>query len=163
MILEIKYGRVQIDEADAALVGNYVWSALRHKSSTFYAVTRVKRGNAYPVVRMHRLLMGNPAGTVDHINGDGLDNRRENLRVCTIAENCRNSRKPKRAPTASTSQFKGVFLRYGGWRAKIVKDRRPLYLGIFPSEIDAAKAYDAAAIELFGQFARTNFQQVIDE
>jgi hypothetical protein len=107
-------------------------------------------------VALHRLLLGAAPGEIcDHINGDTLDNRLRNLRICTNAENLRNTQ--RRAPHGS--KFKGVTRIKGTdkWRAQIMKDGKKFNLGCFLSEEFAAKVYDAAARELFGEFARCNF------
>lgn len=96
-----------------------------------------------------------------HIDGNGLNNQRYNLRICTKQENLRNQ-KPIRG---GSSKFKGVYLskaypKYGiksVWRANIGKDGKAIFLGGFENEIDAAKAYDRAALKYFGEFARVNF------
>lgn len=92
---------------------------------------------------------------VDHINGNPLDNRRCNLRLCTDAENLRNQR-IRRVP--KTSRFKGVSQskNHNRWRASIFKDYKRVHLGYFDTPEQAARAYDAAAVELHGNFARTN-------
>lgn len=91
---------------------------------------------------------------VDHINMDGLDNRAKNLRACSHKENTRNTRR-----AAKTSAFLGVSwcAEKGSWSANIQPDSRKVFLGRFDSEKAAAKAYDAAAIKHFGEFANLNF------
>jgi len=104
---------------------------------------------------MHRDIMGCPKGMeVDHINGDGLDNRRLNLRVCTRAENGKNV--PGRK---GTSKYKGVALvpQTKRWRALIKCDYKFITIGTFSTQKEAAMAYDQRAKELFGEYARTNF------
>jgi hypothetical protein len=102
---------------------------------------------------IHRLVLPD-AKQINHINGNGLDNRRENLRSVTSAENHRNSRKRTRA----TSQFKGVHWLVQGkkWRAMIYVNGKQRHLGCFARETDAALAYDVAARKHFGEFARPN-------
>lgn len=91
---------------------------------------------------------------VDHINGDPFDNRIENLREATASENGGNRRKIN---DSLTSKYKGVSLnKTGKWRAQIVLNYRKLYLGLFDTQIEAAKAYNKAALELFGEFAKVN-------
>ena len=106
---------------------------------------------------MHVLIMGKrPKGLViDHINGNGLDNRRANLRFATPTENSQNQR--KRA--GCISDFKGVdFDRYKfRWRARIFFNGECIYLGRYQHETDAARAYDNAARRLYGQLANLNF------
>lgn len=107
-------------------------------------------------VAIHRLLLGAAPGEIcDHINGDTLDNRLKNLRICSNAENIRNSQ--RRAENGS--RFKGVSKIKGSekWRAQIMKDGKKFNLGSFEEEELAAKVYDKKARELFGEFARCNF------
>lgn len=103
---------------------------------------------------LHRALT-NPARNelVDHRNRDGLDNRDENLRVCNNNDNSRNQGKFRGA-----SKFKGVHLgpRRSGWVVGLGIEGRTKYIGYFHDQIEAARAYDAAAIEHFGEFALTN-------
>lgn len=106
-------------------------------------------------VSMHRIILNAPAGVyVDHINGNGLDNRRSNLRLCTFADNIRNRGKLK----DGTSQYKGVHRLTNSirWCARITHDGRTMSLGCYASELSAARAYDRAAILKHGEFARTN-------
>ncbi|MFH1370520.1 MAG: HNH endonuclease [Planctomycetota bacterium] len=110
------------------------------------------------VVSLHREIMNHPAGfLVDHKNGDGLDNRRANLRLATRSQNSCNSR--KRANT--TSQFIGVSFhkQRRRWVAVIKYKGGKKWLGRFVNEIEAAKAYDEAAKKYHGEFARLNFQE----
>ena len=91
----------------------------------------------------------------DHINGDGLDNRKQNLRTCTHTENMRNRGKSKN----NTSGFKGVSWHKRGktWDAKIAHNKKLMHIGSFKDKEVAAKAYDRKAIELHGKFAKLNF------
>ena len=101
--------------------------------------------------------MNAPAGlVVDHIDGNGLNNRKSNLRVCTQAQNSLNSR-PRRN---SSSRYKGVsfYKRDKIWQAQIFYNFRTINIGRFDDEIEAALAYDRKAAELFGEFAYLNFK-----
>jgi len=109
---------------------------------------------------MHRAIMNPPDGTVvDHINRNSLNNRRCNLRICTQKENLRNGRPSRR----STSRFKGVYFdkQTRKWIAKIGYNGKTIHLGSFEDEVEAAKAYDRKAYELFGDFAYLNFPEEI--
>ena len=102
---------------------------------------------------MHRLLMAPPKGMlVDHIDGNGLNNRRANLRLCTRSQNRRNTR-----PQNASSAFLGVIRRGDKYLAKITHAGRTEHLGTFTDEEQAARTRDRRAKELFGEFAWLNF------
>ena len=106
--------------------------------------------------KVHRLITACPKGmVVDHINGDKLDNRKENLRICTMSENARNS---KKHADATSSQYKGVsFAKTRGcWVAQISAYGNRITLGSYTVEVEAAKAYNKAALFYFGEFAFIN-------
>jgi hypothetical protein len=146
-----------IDAADYPLVAYFNWYLLRGHNGKLYAYTN---GAIY----MHRLIAGTPAGCeTDHENGDGLDNRRVNLRPATRSQNKGNMGKPRRPDgSAHTSQYKGVIWdkARSKWLAKICRHGVTKNLGRYDDEADAARAYDAAAAEHFGEFARLNFPEV---
>lgn len=148
-----KYALVDDDVYEWA--SKYKWHAWRHRS-TLYALRATGKSPHQKIMRMHREIMNAPSGVmVDHINGDGLDNRRENLRLATNAENLRN-----RGRTANnTSGYKGVcwFDDRGKWSARIKVTNKTIYLGYFDTAEAAAIAYDRAAREHHGEFAKTNF------
>jgi hypothetical protein len=104
---------------------------------------------------MHKLIMACPAGkVVDHINGDKLDNRKTNLRICTLNQNSKN-RVPNRS---SRSKYKGVDYdtRTNVWRARIRHNYKHIFLGYYINEVDAAAAYNTAAKEYHGEYAKLN-------
>lgn len=150
----------RIDAIDVEVVGQYNWTVTKHKKH-FSAYASLKKDNGrYTCVLMHRMILGlkDPAVVVDHKNGDSLDNRRQNLRVCNQTQNMWNQRKQTR-PTSS--KYKGVYYykRDGVWVANIKANQKLYYLGRYKTEEKAAKAYDTKAVELFGEFACLNFPE----
>ena len=142
-----------VDAADYEALSKYNWYA-RHTPTVCYAVARHKG----KFIHMHRLIMNAPAGlVVDHIDHNGLNNTRKNLRLCTRAENNRNQR-PK---PGGTSKYKGVswHSEKRKFRAYITYERKTHYLGDFTDENEAARTYDKKANELFGEFAFLNFPE----
>lgn len=128
----------------------------RLSSHSWYYSRYAKSGSGRSGTYMHVVIMNPPSGLfVDHINGNKLDNRKKNLRICTHAQNLGNSKIPKN----NTSGYKGVVFikRLGIWRAQIQHSYKMHCLGYFHDIVDAAKAYDKAAIDHYGEFARTNF------
>ena len=106
-------------------------------------------------IRLHRFILGPCAAPqIDHKNGDGLDNRRTNIRPCTVSQNRANIDRAKN----NKAGFKGVHLhkRTGKWRAVIRLNKRSIHLGLFHDRAEAARAYNAAAAQYFGEFARLN-------
>jgi hypothetical protein len=144
-----------VDDDDYQKLSSYNWSA-NCLGGRYYAVARLP-GKKGVTVLLHRFLLSADSGAyIDHINGDTLDNRRSNLRACTNSQNSRNSR--KLATKKTSSKYKGVCLpkRSKKWLAYITVDRRRINLGSFTTEVEAAKAYNEAAVKLFGEFARLN-------
>lgn len=138
-----------VDEEDYETVARFSWQMVT-QCHCRYAYSKI----AGP---MHRLLLGFPKALIDHRNGNGLDNRRQNLRLCTHSQNLANSRKHVK----SRSVFKGVShdprkSRAKPWRAEFrFLNRR--YRSGHSTELEAALAYDKMAREIAGEFARTNF------
>ena len=143
-----------VDPEDFELLSQLKWH-IHEKHNIKYARHTYYRSGKYGTCLMHRLVLNAPDNLiVDHINGDGLDNRKANLRLCTHSENLLN-----RSPRRGTSIYKGVYWHNKDrrWTATISKDGKRRRIGGFTSEIEAAKAYDKAAKELHGEFARLNF------
>ncbi len=117
-------------------------------------------GGKSVAVLLHRLIAGaQPGEQVDHVNGDALDNRRCNLRICTPTQNMQNRRKsPTKDGRPTTSQYKGVHFdaKRQRWIAQITIGGVQRKIGRFRDEMAAAAAYDVAACRLFGDFALTN-------
>jgi hypothetical protein len=142
-----------IDDEDYEKLKNYKFYA-HTDCYNWYCECKIKRRQT----KMHRLIL-NPKNNeqVDHINGNGLDNRRCNLRIATQSQNRANSKKQRNTP----SKYKGAYWKEPNkkWQSMIQKNEKIYYLGLFEKEEDAAKAYDKAAKELFGEFARLNFKE----
>jgi len=119
---------------------------------TFYACRMSpRRGGKQLHIQMHTLVTG--WSFVDHINGDGLDNRRSNLRPADKSTNGMN----RGIGSNNTSGFKGVSLQGLKWKAQIRVNGRHVHLGMFDTPEEAARVYDQAAVRHFGEFARPNF------
>ncbi len=152
---------VLIDDEDYAWLSLNKWmaEAASNSSRTHYAVRWMTNNQGQRrALRMHRLIIGaKPGQQVDHIDGDGLNNQRSNLRVATCTENQRNSR----LRMDNTSGFKGVSWKKQNnrWQASIRVSRKKTHLGYFRSPVEAALAYDHAALTHFGKFARLNFPE----
>lgn len=145
-----------VDDEDYDRVSQFKWCVSERKTRN-YALNR-KTG------LLHRFIL-NVTEThiqVDHDNLNGLDCRRENMRLATNSKNQANQNKETSRKTSS--KYKGVcfFKRTRKWTAYCAKDKKTHYLGYFASEVEAAEAYDIAAVELHGEFARTNFDVVPD-
>lgn len=149
MVMKVPIGKglfALVDDDDYELVSNYRWHSHRGRNSGLcYASSNIK---------MHRLITNAPLGImVDHINGDSLDNRRENLRLCTNAQNQQNTK-----GRGGTSKYKGVSfnIKSGKWAGSFISDGRHYYCGLFESEEECAMAVDKKRFEVCGEFAYLN-------
>jgi hypothetical protein len=141
-----------VDHEDFDRVNQYDWYEIEDRN-TSYAITydhpRWRR------LSMHKLVAGYKL--TDHKNSNGLDNRKQNLREATATQNSAHRTKPK----VGQSQYKGVRpLKSGLWKACIGHNYKSINLGTFTTEMEAAQAYDEAALELWGEFAKLNFPRL---
>lgn len=141
-----------VDDEDFEFLSTFRWY-VKYYNQSIYASTVFKK----KLVTMHRIIMGFPPLTVDHIDGNGLNNQRENLRICTKAENLRNKQKF----CGTSSIFKGVYwnTERKKWQAQISVNNKNITLGRFHEEKEAARAYNVAAKKYYGDFANLNFIQ----
>lgn len=147
-----------VDAVDLVQVSGRNWSVQRYKDSTRSTKVYAKCAVSGTHITMHRFILSPSKGTcVDHINGNGLDNRRCNLRLATKSQNAAN--RPKDRLISATSKYKGVYRCRGRWIARIEANRVVKHLGVFKTEEDAARAYDEAATNYFGSFAYRNFNE----
>lgn len=146
--------RVLVDDGIYEELNKYNWQLQNTRN---YAMRSESFNGASKTFLMHRYILGlslKDGKHTDHINGNGLDNRRENLRICNPQQNSCNRSANKR----NKSGYKGVHWkkRQSKWYVEICKDKKTYHLGVFDCPIEAAKAYNNAAIKYHGEFARLN-------
>jgi hypothetical protein len=135
-----------VDDEDFEELSRYKWHLAKARGC--------KSGYATTTLRMHRMIMRPPAGMfVDHINGDPLDNRRKNLRICTNAQNQQNT-----GSRGGSSKYKGVSFnrKSGKWLGAFLASGIRYYCGLWPTEDEAARAVDKKRQEVCGAFASKN-------
>lgn len=135
-----------IDDEDFPLIAHLKFHASERRFGRYYAAAKIKGKNVY----LHRILMQPAKGqVVDHIDGDGLNNKRSNLRICTQSQNVANSR-------SRSGKLKGIWqIHNGRWTAQVAKDGKRYHLGYFSTPDEAFEAYKLAAKRLHGEFTRT--------
>lgn len=152
-LVPLSQGKVAIIDADdAEKVLAFKWTAMESYPGLWYAYRKDDRKS----ILLHRFIMGAPDEVgVDHWNGDGLDNRRENLRLATESQNGAN----RGLQSNNSSGFKGVVFhrRCGRWQARIKVQGKTISLRYHDTPEKAAHAYDKAARKFFGEFAYLNF------
>jgi hypothetical protein len=160
--IKLTQGKVAlVDDEDYEYLNQFNWCAIKC-GGLFYARRHENNNGKYRKVFMHRFILDAPVGyEVDHINHNGLDNQRNNIRICTISQNRSN------AQSRGSSVYLGVCIMkikyknktYSYITAHIAKNKKSKHLGVFKTEEEAALAYDNAAREYHGEFANLNFKQ----
>ena len=143
--------KCQVDDEDYHILSITKWA----DDSNGYAIrSAITPEGVKTTEKMHRIIMqAKPGEIVDHINGCPWDNRKENLRIVTDQENARNSK----MYSTNKSGYKGVAVyKNGRWTAQITVDYRKIHLGVFDDAEEAAIAYNDAATQHFGEYARLN-------
>ena len=147
-----------IDDGDFDRVIQNNWIAVEEWPGIWYAISNRPKGSHPQKFRLHRFILQAPQGVqVDHRNGDGLDNRKENLRLATPSQNQQN----RHNLSLNTSGYRGVtwHKKCQKWQSVIKLNGKNYYLGLYINPESAASAYDLKVIELFGEFARLNFPE----
>lgn len=157
---EIKLTKGQVALVDDDIydeLNSHNWFAVKH-GNNYYACRRLWNGGHPICISMHRVVMGiaDKSIHIDHKDCNSTNNQRFNLRICTRFENQANAK----AGVNQSSKYKGVtwYKRGNKWHCKIQYHNQRIHLGYFNNEDDAGRAYDKKALELFGEFARLNFQ-----
>lgn len=143
-----------VDDSDFEEINQWKWCFVPSREGTGYAFRSKGKGGTWESFLMHRVIMKPPKSMmIDHINHDGIDNRRENLRIVTNSQNQSNVG----LISTNTTGFRGVRFHKNGWEASLKFNTTFIYLGRFKSAEDAARAYDSKILELHGELAFTNF------
>lgn len=140
-----------VDDEDYEKLSSFKWIILKSKGTQYARCSvKISFGNSKYIV-MHRMLIDVPPGMeIDHINHNGLDNRRNNLRIVTREQNTRNARR-------LDGKYKGVIRSGNRWVARIAVNGKTRKVAFLDTEEGAAMAYDKAALVIFGEYAHTNF------
>ena len=148
-----------VDAEDYDRLSQHRWYAQK-QHGYFYATRMTSRKGARRTLRMHREILQAAKGTMcDHIDHNGLNNCKSNLRLCTSSQNQQNQKARR-----TSSAYKGVCRRKdcNRWAAQIGFQCKRIHIGLFDDQMEAALAYDRKASELFDEFACLNFQQLIE-
>ena len=159
-IIPVGHGKfTKVDDDMYDNFAKHAWRILGGKKKNKYVA---RRDDYVGTILMHRVVVGAKKGEiVDHIDNDGFNNQRSNLRICTHAENMHNSRIHKN----NKSGYKGVSITTWGnkYRATIIFNKKSIYIGSYLTPREAAIAYDKKAVELFGKFANLNIANEISQ
>lgn len=161
--IPLSQGKVAIvDDEDYDYLNQWKWHASMVNGVLKYAARTIRKDRRKITIRMHTFIMGTPKGMdTDHINHNGFDNRRCNLRICSRSQNLQNSQVMRKTST----NFKGIYWNkvHRKWLVSIKVNHQRVFIGLFESETEAANAYDEAAKKYYGEFANTNFENTRGE
>ena len=153
--IPLNHGKfAMVDDEDFERVAQFRWQYRKTKSGAEYVIRKQKINGVYVNIHLHRFVLPHDFQDTDHIDGNGLNNQKFNLRPCTRSQNKMNQHSIR----LHSSRFKGVHFKKSSniWGASIRARGKLKHLGYTEDESDAAKLYDVAANKLFGEFARTN-------
>lgn len=158
MLIKLTRGRhAKVDADDFYKLSGHKWLVSKSRKR-FYAARNIRKEDGKrTIIRMHKVILKAPKGfEIDHINRNTLDNRKKNLRIVTHSQNMKNY-----GSIGGTSKYKGVSFRRKRkkWTAQLFTNGKQTFIGDFNSEIDAAVAYDKAALKNNGEFAYLNFPE----
>lgn len=141
-----------VDKRDLQILNSHNWKVAKYKSGIKYLYCYI---NGKITLFQHLLINRKEKRCIDHVNGNGLDNRRNNLRACTYSENMMNKVKYKN----NKSGYKGVYKVSGRnrWRSSLTVSGKKIEVGTFNTAVEAARAYDITAKLFFGEFSKLNF------